>query len=156
MGYLWAKDEGNQFFKHVPHFCDFTRSSGTFSLKLQNTWNLCRICLRGIWKRLARVSLIFTELILTNCNTNCSTTVKYWENMAFFQKHSSPIHSETNSLLNHWSIDMYTVYFTSTTHLLTMVIVYPIELISRVYSSHQLKLQKQHKSRMDTRLSSQT
>ena len=33
MGYLWAKDEGNQFFKHVPHFCDFTRSSGTFSLK---------------------------------------------------------------------------------------------------------------------------
>ena len=33
MGYLGAKDEGNQFFKHVPHFCDFTRSSGTFSLK---------------------------------------------------------------------------------------------------------------------------
>ena len=33
MGYLWAKDEGNQFFKYVPHFCEFTRSSGTFSLK---------------------------------------------------------------------------------------------------------------------------
>ena len=33
MGYLSAKDEGNQFFKHVPHFRDFTRSSGTFSLK---------------------------------------------------------------------------------------------------------------------------
>ena len=30
MGYFWAKDEGNKFFKHVPHFCDFTRSSGTF------------------------------------------------------------------------------------------------------------------------------
>ena len=36
MGYLLAKDEGNQFFKHVPHFCDFTRSSGTFSLKWDN------------------------------------------------------------------------------------------------------------------------
>ena len=35
-----------------------------------------------------------------------------------------------------------------------MVMVYPIELISRVYSSHQFKLQKEHKSRMDTRLSS--
>ena len=33
MGYLSAKAEGNQFFKHVPHFRDFTRSSGTFSLK---------------------------------------------------------------------------------------------------------------------------
>ena len=33
MGYLSAKDEGNQFFKHVPHFRDFTRPSGTFSLK---------------------------------------------------------------------------------------------------------------------------
>ena len=32
MGYLWAKYEGSQFFKHVPHFLDFTRSSGTFSL----------------------------------------------------------------------------------------------------------------------------
>ena len=34
MGYLSVKDEGNQFSKHVPHFRDFTRSSGTFSLKL--------------------------------------------------------------------------------------------------------------------------
>ena len=34
MGYLSAKDEGNQFFKHVPYFRDFTRSSGTFSLKI--------------------------------------------------------------------------------------------------------------------------
>ena len=33
MGYLSAKDEGNQFFKPVPQFRDFTRSSGTFSLK---------------------------------------------------------------------------------------------------------------------------
>ena len=33
MGYLSAKDEGNQFFKHVPHLRDFTRSSGTFPLK---------------------------------------------------------------------------------------------------------------------------
>ena len=91
---------------------------------------------------------------MTNCNTNCSTTAKYWKNMAFFQKHFSPIHLlETNSLLNHWSMDIYTVYFTSTTHL-TMVMIYPIELISRVYSSHQFKLQKEHKSRMDTRLSS--
>ena len=32
IGYLSAKDEGNQFSKHVPHFRDFTRSSGTFSL----------------------------------------------------------------------------------------------------------------------------
>ena len=37
-----------------------------------------------------------------------------------------------------------------------MVIVYPIELISRGYRSHQFKLQKEHKSRMDARLSSQT
>ena len=73
--------------------------------------------------------------------------------MAFFQNHFSPIHQETNSLLNHQSIDIYTVQFTSTTHL-TMVMVYPIELISRVYSSHPFKLQKEHKSRMDTRLSS--
>ena len=35
-----------------------------------------------------------------------------------------------------------------------MVMVYPIELISRDCSSHQFKLQKEHKSRMDTRLSS--
>ena len=35
-----------------------------------------------------------------------------------------------------------------------MVIVYPIELISKLYSSHQFKLQKEHKSRMDTTLSS--
>lgn len=35
-----------------------------------------------------------------------------------------------------------------------MVMVYPIQLISRVYSSHQFKLQKEHGSRMDTRLSS--
>ena len=32
MGYLSAKGEGNQFSKHVPHFGDFTRSSGRFSL----------------------------------------------------------------------------------------------------------------------------
>ena len=35
-----------------------------------------------------------------------------------------------------------------------MVMVYPIELISRGCSSHKFKLQKEHKSRMDTRLSS--
>ena len=35
-----------------------------------------------------------------------------------------------------------------------MVMVYPIELISRGCSLHQFKLQKEHKSRMDTRLSS--
>ena len=34
MGYFWAKDEGNQFFKHVPHTCYSTRASGTFSLTL--------------------------------------------------------------------------------------------------------------------------
>lgn len=71
--------------------------------------------LRGIWRRLARVRLIFTLFILTNCNTNCSTTVKYWKNMAFFQKHFSPIHLETNSLLNHWSIDIHSsIYFNNT------------------------------------------
>ena len=32
--------------------------------------------------------------------------------------------------------------------------VYPIEFISRVYCSHHFKLQKEHESRMDTRLSS--
>ena len=32
MGYLCAKVEVNQYFKHVPHFCVFTRSSGTISL----------------------------------------------------------------------------------------------------------------------------
>ena len=35
-----------------------------------------------------------------------------------------------------------------------MVMAYPIELISIVYSSHQFKLQKEHKSRIDTRISS--
>ena len=34
MGYLSVKDEGNQFFKHVPHFPDFTQSSGSFSLNM--------------------------------------------------------------------------------------------------------------------------
>ena len=34
MGYFSAKGEGHQFFKYVPHFRDFTRSSGTFSLNL--------------------------------------------------------------------------------------------------------------------------
>ena len=33
-----------------------------------------------------------------------------------------------------------------------MIMVYPIELISRGCSSHQFKLRKEHKSRMDTRL----
>ena len=32
MGYLWAKEEGNQFFTHVPHFCHSTRSSRGHSL----------------------------------------------------------------------------------------------------------------------------
>ena len=36
MGYLWAKDEGNQLFKHVPQFRHSTRSSGAFSLKVLN------------------------------------------------------------------------------------------------------------------------
>ena len=35
-----------------------------------------------------------------------------------------------------------------------MVMIYPIALISRGCSSHQFKLQKEHKSRIDTRLSS--
>ena len=35
-----------------------------------------------------------------------------------------------------------------------MVMVYSIELIRRGCSSHQFKLQKEHKSRMDARLSS--
>ena len=35
-----------------------------------------------------------------------------------------------------------------------MVVVYPIELINRGCGSHQFKLQKEDKSRMDTRLSS--
>ena len=61
---------------------------------------------RGIWRRLAGVFLIFTLFILTNCNRNCSTTVKYWKNMAFFQKHFSPFRLETNRLLNHWFIDI--------------------------------------------------
>ena len=128
------------------------------NFQLKKAWKLCRIWPYRNLKRLARVCLIFTSLFLPNCNTNCSTTVKYWKNMSymsFFQKHFSPIHLETNSLLNHWSIDKYKVYFTSTTHL-TIIMIYPIELISRVYSSHQFKLQKQHKNRMDTRLWSQT
>ena len=50
-------------------------------------------------------------------------------------------------------MDIYTVYFASKKHL-TMVMIYPIELIRRVCSSHQFKLQKEHKSRMDTRISS--
>ena len=33
IGYLWAKNEGSLFSKHVPHFSDFTRSPGTFALK---------------------------------------------------------------------------------------------------------------------------
>ena len=36
-----------------------------------------------------RVGLIFTVLILTNCNTNCPTTVQYCKNMAFVQKYVS-------------------------------------------------------------------
>ena len=34
IGYLWAKYEDFEFLKHVPHFTDITRSSGTFSLKV--------------------------------------------------------------------------------------------------------------------------
>ena len=33
IGYLWAKNEGSFFSKHVPHFSDFTRSPGKFALK---------------------------------------------------------------------------------------------------------------------------
>ena len=40
MGYLSEKDKGKQFFKHVPHFRDFTRSSGTFSLKVRGRRHL--------------------------------------------------------------------------------------------------------------------
>ena len=36
MGYIWAKDEGNKFFKHVPHFCYSTRPSGIFSLNVRH------------------------------------------------------------------------------------------------------------------------
>ena len=35
-----------------------------------------------------------------------------------------------------------------------MVMIYPIEVINRGRSSHQFKLQKEHKNRMNTRLSS--
>ena len=34
-------------------------------------------------RNLKKTSWIFTLFILTNCNRNCSTTVKYWKNMAF-------------------------------------------------------------------------
>ena len=32
IGYLWPKNEGSLFSKHVPHFSDFTRWSGKFAL----------------------------------------------------------------------------------------------------------------------------
>ena len=62
-----------------------------------------------------RVGLIFTVLILTNCNTNCSTTVQYCKNMAFVRKHISLIHLETNSLLNYWFIDIDSLFYSHNT-----------------------------------------
>jgi len=62
-----------------------------------------------------RVGLIFTVLILTNCNTNCSTTVQYCKNMAFVRKHISLIHLETNSLLNYWFIDIDSLFYSYNT-----------------------------------------
>ena len=32
------------------------------------------------------LDIYFILFILTNCNRNCFTTVKYWENMALFSK----------------------------------------------------------------------
>ena len=97
--------------------------------------------------------MIFTLFILTNCNTNCSTTAKYWKNMAFFMKtfqsYSFGDQQLTEPLIHKHIHSL--IYFNNT---LTTVMVYPLELISRGCSSHQFKLQKEHKSRMDTRLSS--
>ena len=58
---------------------------------------------------------IFTVLILTNCNTNCSTTVQYYKNMAYVRKHISLIHLETNSLLNYWFIDIESLFYSHNT-----------------------------------------
>jgi len=64
-----------------------------------------------------RVCLIFTLLILTNCNTNCSTTVQYCKNMAFVRKHISLIHLETHSLLNYWLIDIDSLFHSHNTRI---------------------------------------
>jgi len=62
-----------------------------------------------------RACLISTVLILTNCNTNCSTAVQYCKNMAFVQEHISLIHLETNSLLNYWLIDIDSLFYSDNT-----------------------------------------
>ena len=96
------------------------------------------------------VCLIFTLFIyfFTVCNTNCSTTVKYQKNMPFFKNISVLFIWRPTA---YWTTDPQT--YTQSTHL-TMVMVYLIELISRVYSSHQFKLQTEHRRRLDMRLSS--
>ena len=61
--------------------------------------------LRGIWRRLASVLdiyFIYFDTLQYKLFYNCKVLEKY----GFFQKHFSPIHSETNSLLNNWSIDI--------------------------------------------------
>ena len=44
------------FFKHVPHFCEFTRSSGTFSLNGYSLFSNKTICLNEVTFRLYTMS----------------------------------------------------------------------------------------------------
>ena len=109
--------------------------------------------LRGICRRLARVCLIFTLFIFTNCNTNCSTNAKYWKNMALkkktFQSYSFGDQQLTEPLLHRHIHRL--IYFNNTFNYGNGL---SYAVISRGCSSHQFTLQKEHKSRMDTRLSS--
>ena len=66
----------------------------------------------------ARVCLIFTLFILTNCKTNCSTTAKYWKNMALkknkkaFQSYSFGDQQLTEPLLQRHIHSL--IYFNNT------------------------------------------
>ena len=92
--------------------------------------------------------------VLTNCNTNCSTTAKYWKNMAFkkkIQSYSFGDQQLTESLLHRHILVHSLIYFNNTFNYGNGL---SHAVISWGCSSHQFKLQKEHKSRMDTRLSS--
>ena len=60
--------------------------------------------------------LIFTLFILTNCNTNCSRTAKYWKNMALkkkkFQSYSFGDQQLTEPLLHRHIHSL--IYFNNT------------------------------------------
>ena len=98
--------------------------------------------------------LKFTLFILTNCNTNCSTTAKYWKNMAFLKKKTFQSYSFGDQQLTEPVLHRHIhslIYFNNTFNYGNGL---SHAVISRGCSSHQFKLQKEHKSRMDTRLSS--